>query len=137
MTRIVPPRLLHLLTAAMMFVVLHGIWTPNASAKAKKKKWSIEQPNVASRTVKIDTRTGTWMNLDVSPDGKTIVFDLLGDLYLLPIQGGVAKQLTQGLAWDMQPKFDPTGRWVAFTSDRAGGDNLWIIKTDGTGASEA
>lgn len=77
--------------------------------------------------VEIKVREGTWMSLDVSPDGKTIVFDLLGDLYLLDIAGGRARSLTSGIAWDMQPRFSPDGRQVAFTSDRGGGDNLWVL----------
>jgi len=68
------------------------------------------------------------MSLDVSPDGSTVVFDLLGDLYTLPIQGGEARPLTSGFAWDMQPRFSPDGAWIAFTSDRAGGDNIWVIR---------
>lgn len=70
------------------------------------------------------------MNLDVSPDGSRLVFDLLGDLYLLPIGGGEATALTSGLAWDMQPRFSPDGKSIAFTSDRGGGDNIWVIRAD-------
>ena len=52
------------------------------------------------------------MNVDVSPDGRTIVFDLLGDLYMMPIAGsghGLATRLTSGPAFDMQPRFSPDG----------------------------
>ena len=68
------------------------------------------------------------MSLDVSPDGKEIVFDLLGDLYTMPIAGGEAKALTSGIAWDMQPRYSPDGKWIAFTCDRAGGDNIWVMR---------
>ena len=61
-----------------------------------------------------------------------IVFDLLGDLYLLPIEGGTATRLTEGPAMDLQPRFSPDGTKISFTSDRAGGDNLWTINADGT-----
>src|SRR5438093_1836229 len=84
-------------------------------------------PLQPGRTVNIDTDEGTWISLDVSPDGQTIVFDLLGDLYTLPIAGGTATQLTHGMAYDAQPRFSPDGKWVAFTSDRDGADNVWII----------
>ena len=40
---------------------------------------------------------------DVSPDGKTLIFHLLGDLYTMRITGGRATRLTSGMAWDMQP----------------------------------
>jgi imidazolonepropionase-like amidohydrolase/Tol biopolymer transport system component len=92
--------------------------------------WDVNAPaySVAPRNIDIDVREGTWMSLDVSPDGQQLVFDLLGDLYTLPIEGGEARQLTTGHAWDMQPQFSPDGTRVAFTSDRAGGDNIWTIE---------
>ncbi|HLU25324.1 MAG TPA: amidohydrolase family protein, partial [Longimicrobiales bacterium] len=76
------------------------------------------------------TTRGTWMSVDVSPDGKTIVFDLLGDIYLLPIEGGKATRLTSGLAYDAQPRFSPDGKKIVFVSDRTGGENLWILSLD-------
>jgi Tol biopolymer transport system component len=76
------------------------------------------------------------MNLDVSPDGNEIVFELLGDIYSMPIAGGEAKALTSGIAWDMQPRYSPDGKHIAFTSDRAGGDNIWIMNRDGSNASQ-
>ncbi len=75
---------------------------------------------------------GTWMTVDVSPDGKDIVFDLLGDIYALPIGGGEAKNLTSGAIWDMQPRFFPDGKLIGFASDRAGGDNIWVMNRDGS-----
>ncbi|XXF81705.1 amidohydrolase family protein [Myxococcaceae bacterium GXIMD 01537] len=74
------------------------------------------------------------MSLDVSPKGDEIVFDLLGDIYVLPLKGGEARALTHGAAWDMQPRYSPDGRSIAFTSDRGGGDNLWVMNRDGGGA---
>ena len=100
------------------------------------KKWDVNNPPGAAGTVNIDTRTGTWMSVDVSPDGKQIVFDLLGDLYLLPIGGGEAKPLTHSIAWEMQARFSPDGKQLAYMSDAAGGDNIWVMNVDGTGARE-
>ena len=95
------------------------------STKSNKK--DIGLPLKAERKININTDEGTWMSLDVSPDGKTIVFDMLGDLYLLPIEGGNAKRITEGLAFDSNPKFSPDGEDLLFVSDRTGGPNVWIM----------
>ena len=104
-------------------------------AKEKEKespKWDVANPPYPyDVNVPLDLTEGTWMSLDVSPDGKEIVFDLLGDLYTMPISGGEAHALTSGIPWDMQPRYSPDGKWIAFTSDRSGGDNIWIIDRDG------
>ncbi len=76
------------------------------------------------------------MNLDVSPDGQEIVFDLLGDLYLLPIRGGKAKRISGGAPYELQPRYSPDGKRILFTSDRGGGDNIWVMQRDGTGAKQ-
>ncbi len=99
-------------------------------------KWDVEQMPGETSEAKIDTDEGTWLSLDVSPDGKTIAFDLLGDLYVMPIGGGEATRISAGAAWEMQPRFSPDGAWIAFISDRDGMDNLWLIKPDGTGARQ-
>jgi Tol biopolymer transport system component len=74
------------------------------------------------------------MSVAVSPDGRTIVFDLLGDLYTVPVGGGTATRITSGRAFDTQPRFSPDGRAIAFSSDRSGSDNIWVVSPDGTGA---
>jgi Tol biopolymer transport system component len=88
-------------------------------------------PLTPTRTVRFTTDEGTWMSLDVSPDGKTIVFDLVGDLYTLPIGGGKATRLTQGMSFDGQPRYSPDGKTILFVSDRNGSENLWLIDADG------
>jgi Tol biopolymer transport system component len=84
-------------------------------------------PLKTARTHTFTTAKGTWMSLDVSPDGQTIVFDLLGDLYTLPIAGGKATRLTRGMAYDAMPRFSPDGKQLVFVSDRSGGDNVWLM----------
>lgn len=78
------------------------------------------------------TDEGTWMSLDVSPDGQTIVFDLLGDLYTLPITGGEAKRIIGDMSFESQPRFSPDGKRIAFLSDRSGAENVWLADADGS-----
>jgi Tol biopolymer transport system component/imidazolonepropionase-like amidohydrolase len=88
------------------------------------------------RTIEFTTSEGTWISLDVSPDGKTIVFELVGDLYTMPIAGGEAKRVTSGLPFDSQPRFSRDGSWIVFLSDRSGSENVWISKLDGSEARQ-
>lgn len=99
---------------------------------SQDKKWDIEKYRGQTQTFTINTNEGTWMNLDVSPDGKDIVFDLLGDLYTMPIAGGAAVLISGGPAWDIQPRFSPDGKYISFTSDKNGADNIWIMNRDGS-----
>ncbi|MFC4313943.1 amidohydrolase family protein [Steroidobacter flavus] len=87
-----------------------------------------------TREISFTTTEGTWISLDVSPDGRTIVFDLLGDLYTLPVEGGQATALTRGIPYDTQPRFSPDGREIVFVSDSSGSENVWLMNVDGTNA---
>ena len=89
-------------------------------------------PLVPTRTIAFETNQGTWLSVDVAPDGRTLVFDLLGDLYLLDSAGGQARRLTSGMAFDSQPAWSPDGSEIAFLSDRSGAENLWVVRADGT-----
>ncbi|MBV6442214.1 MAG: Protein TolB [Saprospiraceae bacterium] len=106
---------------------------PSFLFSQEKPKWDVSNPTggVPHKDVEFTTSEGTWMCLDVSPDGKTIVFDMLGDIYSMPITGGTATPLRQGLAWDVQPRFSPDGKKISFTSDAGGGDNIWVMDADG------
>lgn len=105
-------------------------------ADDKKKKWDVMNPGGEQNEVKFTVDEGTWMNLDVSPDGKEIVFDLLGDIYIMPITGGSAKVLRQNKAMEVQPRFSPDGSQICFTSDAGGGDNVWVMNSDGRNAKQ-
>lgn len=105
-------------------------------ADDKKKKWDVENPGSVQKEVSFTVNEGTWMNLDVSPDGKEIVFDLLGDIYIIPVTGGKAKVLREGKAMEVQPRFSPDGKKICFTSDAGGGDNVWIMDKDGSNAKQ-
>lgn len=85
-------------------------------------------PLAATRSWSLNTSEGSWMSVDVSPDGAMLVFDLLGDLYTMPIAGGAATTLTNGMPFDAQPRFSPDGKHVVYVSDEDGGDNLWRIE---------
>jgi imidazolonepropionase-like amidohydrolase/Tol biopolymer transport system component len=108
-----------------------------AEVKEKdKKKWDVNNPGGPRKEVNFTVDEGTWMNLDVSPDGKEIVFDLLGDIYIMPIEGGEATILRMGLALDVQPRFSPDGEKILFTSDDGGGDNVWLMNKNGGHAKQ-
>src|SRR3954469_13697889 len=111
-----------------------------ASAQSPdKKKWDVAADLGPVQKVAFDTSEGTWMNVDVSPDGKQIVFDLLGDVYTMPIAGSgssPATRITSGPAFDMQPRFSPDGKRIAFASDRDGLWNVWTMDLDGTNARQ-
>jgi imidazolonepropionase-like amidohydrolase/Tol biopolymer transport system component len=105
---------------------------PQNDSAARAAARSSTLPLITTRTLKFTTDEGTWISLDVSPDGKTIAFDLLGDLYTLPIGGGTATRITSGPAFDAQPRWSPNGTRIVFTSDRSGSENVWVVEADGS-----
>lgn len=113
-----------------LFIAPLGGWTERSGSHTE------DLPLKPTRTLNFTTDEGTWISTDVSPDGQTLVFDLLGDLYVLPIEGGKAKALTRGMAFDTQPRFSPDGRHIVFVSDRDGSENVWLMKTDGSSATK-
>lgn len=113
------------------------LWAFNCfSQNTDKSKWDVNKPEGPYKPFSFTVDEGTWMNCDVSPDGSTIAFDLLGDIYTLPITGGNARCIRSGLALEVQPRFSPDGQWILFTSDAGGGDNCWIMRTDGSKAKQ-
>ncbi|HUQ82232.1 MAG TPA: amidohydrolase, partial [Gemmatimonadaceae bacterium] len=114
--------------AAILSAVVHP-----GSSNAQRPT---ELPLKPARTVKFTTDEGTWMSVDLSPDGKTLVFDLTGDLYTLPITGGKATRITDGLPFDVQPRWSPDGKNIVYVTDRDGTDDVWVIDADGKNARQ-
>jgi len=107
--------------------------------KKEDKKWDVAAPLGPTTTLAFETSEATWVNVDVSPDGKEIVFDVLGDLYVMPLAASgaqPARRLTSGPAFDMQPRYSPDGSAIAFSSDREGLWNIWVTDRDGKGARQ-
>jgi imidazolonepropionase-like amidohydrolase/Tol biopolymer transport system component len=100
------------------------------------KEWNVSNPGAPSQNVSFALDEGTWMNLDLSPDGKQIVFDLLGDIYIMPASGGNATCLRAGYPYEVQPRFSPDGKSISFTSDAGGGDNIWVMELSGANAKQ-
>ncbi|MGE0555218.1 MAG: amidohydrolase, partial [Gemmatimonadales bacterium] len=124
----------HLALGALLVGLATPLLAQPRPDSARRNKAGL--PLSPGRTFRQTLSHGTWMSVDVSPDGRTLVFDLLGDLYTLPIGGGRATRLTSGLAYDAQPRWSPDGRRIVFTSDRSGGDNVWIIEADGSDSTQ-
>ena len=113
------------------FLFLAILVLPFLSFSQDKPKWDVNNPPGAFKDVSFTTNEGTWMNVDVSPNGTMITFDMLGDIYTLPISGGTATTIRSGLAWEVQPRWSPDGKKILFTSDSAGGDNIFSMDADG------
>jgi imidazolonepropionase-like amidohydrolase/Tol biopolymer transport system component len=121
---------LAIIVALFLLVQVH------AQEKKAEKKWNVSDPGGPHKEVSFSVNEGTWMNIDLSPDGNEIVFDLLGDIYSMPVSGGAAKVLRAGHAFEVQPRFSPDGKKILFTSDAGGGDNIWIMNRDGSQAKQ-
>lgn len=104
--------------------------TKTDTVKKEKPKKKKDLPLEIGRRVPIKTTEGTWMSLDVSPDGKTIAFDFLGDIFTMPFSGGKPTPFTKGMSFDSHPKFSPDGSKILFISDRSGGENIWWFTLD-------
>jgi Tol biopolymer transport system component len=116
--------------ASLLLVPIAGFTgDKDTTDESKKEEGLLLEPE---RVIEFETDEGTWLSLDLSPDGRTIVFELLGDIYTLDADGGDAEVLMDGMAFDSQPAYAPDGSRIAFISDRDGSENLWIAGTDGS-----
>ncbi|GAA5520391.1 amidohydrolase family protein [Aliifodinibius salicampi] len=121
----------------LLVLLLVLFWGAGVQAQnGEDAEWDVNNPGEPHEEIEFSTTEGTWMNLDVSPDGDQVVFDLLGDIYIMPMEGGEATVLRDNLAYEIQPRFSPDGEKVSFTSDAGGGDNIWVMDTDGSNARQ-
>lgn len=125
--------LARVLPALAIAALAAGGTSLQAQASAPESRWDVTQPRGTTRTISFTASEGTWMSVDIAPDGSWVVFDLLGHIYRMPATGGPATVLTQnsGVALNMQPRIAPDGRTIAFITDRRGQYNLWLMDADG------
>lgn len=100
------------------------------SDSSKIEKKNPDLPMDPERLLEFSTNEGTWMSVDVSPDGSMIAFDLLGDIYTMPFEGGTATPVTDGMAFDSHPKFSPDGTHILYISDKDGSDDAYAINLE-------
>ena len=120
----VSPRPRRALAAAV--AALPVVLVPTA-ADAQQPAWTVEAHTGPVRELSFDATEGTWMSVDISPDGATIAFDLLGTIYEMPVTGGDAVALTSGRSWNLSPRYSPDGQRIAFSSDRSGSHQIWVL----------
>ena len=101
--------------------------TESDSLELSLPKHNKDLPMDPARQLSFTTTEGTWISVDVSPDGQHIVFDLMGDIYRMPFTGGKAEQMTKGMAYDVHPTYSPDGSKILFISDRTGSDNAYVL----------
>lgn len=117
---------LHLFTA--LACIAFNMLLISQEPKDTTKQATKELPLEPERKISFSTDTGTWMSLDVSPDGKTIMFDHMGDIYSLPLSGGKATRITKGIQYDVHPRYSPDGKSLVYISDKSGSDNIWTME---------
>ena len=120
--------------ASSLALTAPGAQRPAAGDSSARATWDVTLARGTTRDIEFTTSEGTWMSVDLSPDGTWVVFDLLGHVYRMPASGGTAQALTQssGVALNFQPRISPDGKSIAFITDRRGQYNLWLMDADGS-----
>jgi len=87
-----------------------------------------------TKRISIEAHEGTEMAFDLSPDGKTIVFDLLGQIWLLPSEGGDARAITNSIlecVEHLYPTFSADGKRIVFWESRPSNWGLTSMDLNG------
>ena len=121
---------------AFMFIAIPAKRGPNLPKRSKEHPQPSKMDLLCRppASIEFSTDEGTWISLDVSSDGRKIVFDLTGHLYVLSMDGGKAVAITSAFPFDSQPRFSPDGKQIVYVSDRSGAQNVWISNADGSGS---
>ncbi|MEK6406563.1 MAG: S41 family peptidase [Acidobacteriota bacterium] len=108
--------------------------------------WKLDVASRKAALIKLDIAAETQENLaevrdfnsqaddyDLAPSGRRIAFSIHGEIFTAPTEEGDLRQITDSPARDKDPGYSPDGKWVAFTSDRSGREEIYLIAADATG----